>query len=106
MKILGLDPGSRRTGYGLIDTQGSRLLMLDQGTLSAPSKNPVPERLAKLSQGLEELLDRHQPEVAALETPFYGLNVKSLIVLAQARGASWQKSPREKSRSSNMLPRR
>lgn len=86
MKILGLDPGSRRTGYGLIETRGSRLVLLDQGTISVPAKNPVPARLAALSRGIEELLASHEPEVAALETPFHGLNVKSLIVLSAARG--------------------
>lgn len=87
MLILGLDPGSRHTGYGLVEARGSRLILHEQGTLSPPSKAPVPARLAFLGDGLAELLDRLAPAVAAFETPFYGLNVKSLIVLAQARGA-------------------
>lgn len=87
MLILGLDPGSRHTGYGLLETRGSRLVFVEQGTLSPPSKAAVPARLAFLGTGVAKLLDRTRPAVAALETPFYGLNVKSLIVLAQARGA-------------------
>ena len=85
--ILGLDPGSRKTGYGLLEARGSRLALLHQGTLSPPAKSSVPARLAYLNQGLRDLLEANEPDLAALETPFYGLNVKSLIVLSQARGA-------------------
>ena len=87
MLILGLDPGSRHTGYGLLEVRGSRLHLLEQGTFSPPAREPVPARLAFLGQAVGDLLERTHPEVAALETPFFGLNVKSLIVLAQARGA-------------------
>ena len=87
MKILGLDPGSRHTGYGVIEKLGSRLVPLAHGRITCPAKLSVPERIARLSSGLEELLVEWTPECAALETPFHGLNVRSLIVLAQARGA-------------------
>jgi crossover junction endodeoxyribonuclease RuvC len=84
--ILGLDPGSLHTGYGLVERQGSALRAVEAGRISCPKTQAVPFRLAHLSACLGELLDRCQPDLAVLETPFHGLNSKSLIVLAEARG--------------------
>lgn len=86
MLILGLDPGSLHTGYGLVERQGSKLLAAEAGRLSSPKDLPVAARLAQLFRSLGELLDRCQPDLAVLETPFHGLNSRSLIVLAEARG--------------------
>lgn len=86
MKILGLDPGSRYTGYGLIAKRGSSLTVLSFGRFAAP-RRPLPERLAHLTGELRALVAAEEPDAAALETPFQGLNPRSLIVLAQARGA-------------------
>jgi crossover junction endodeoxyribonuclease RuvC len=85
--ILGLDPGSRHTGFALLEARGDHLEALDFGRLSCPAGHPVPRRLASLVEQLTELLDRQPPQVAVLETPFHGLNSRSLVVLAQARGA-------------------
>ena len=85
--ILGLDPGSRFTGYGVIVGRGSRLRLVGQGRISLPSDRPLVQRLGILTQELERLLERFNPEVAVLESLFRGVNVRSLIVLAQARGA-------------------
>jgi crossover junction endodeoxyribonuclease RuvC len=87
LRILGLDPGSRHTGFGIIEVELGRCGLLDFGRFSAPAKDPLGSRLGRLTAGLEEVLDRWSPACAALETPFQGLNPKSLIVLAQARGA-------------------
>ncbi len=87
MLVLGLDPGSLHTGYGLVERRGSTLRALDLGRFSCPRRCALPERLAHLARGLEDLLSRWRPETVALETPFHGLNSRSLIVLAQARGA-------------------
>ncbi len=87
MRILGLDPGSRHTGFGLIDRQGSRLRMVAQGRISIPGSSPLPARLAHLCSELRDILQRLEPEATVLETVFRGINPKSLIVLAQARGA-------------------
>ena len=86
MLILGLDPGSLHTGYGLVERRGSALRAVEAGRLSCPRSLAVPARLAQLSNGLGELLDRCRPELAVLETPFHGMNSRSLIVLAEARG--------------------
>lgn len=87
MRILGIDPGSRHTGYGLVERRGSRLTALVHGRLSTTSENLLARRLAVLVQGLREIVELHRPEVAVLETPFHGINPRTLIVLAQARGA-------------------
>jgi crossover junction endodeoxyribonuclease RuvC len=87
MLILGLDPGSLHTGYGLLDKQGSQLRVVAAGRISPPRGLELPARLAHLVAELESLLARTPPELAVLEAPFFGLNARSLIVLAQARGA-------------------
>ncbi|HEV7504733.1 MAG TPA: crossover junction endodeoxyribonuclease RuvC [Thermoanaerobaculia bacterium] len=87
MLILGLDPGSLHTGYGLIERQGSSLLPIEAGRFSCPRGLALPERLGHLAGRLQDLLARRPPDLAVLETPFHGMNVHSLIVLAQARGA-------------------
>lgn len=86
MLILGLDPGSRHTGFGLVDRQGSRLRCVDHGRISLPRDAALPDRLARLSRELESLVRSHAPDVAVLETLYHGVNPRSLIVLAQARG--------------------
>ena len=87
VRILGLDPGSRHTGFGLIRRHGDRLELLAQGRLSPPGGLELPARLGWLGTRLSEALAEWRPEVAVLETPFLGLNPRSLVVLAQARGA-------------------
>lgn len=87
MLILGLDPGSLHTGYGLIEKRGSALVAIDAGRFSCPRDLDLPRRLAYLAGRLSELLTVRRPDLAVLETPFHGMNARSLIVLAQARGA-------------------
>lgn len=87
MTILGLDPGSRHTGFGIIEPRGSSCRVLHQGRISCSSRQPLPERLAAIVTGVRELLARWNPSVAVLESPYHGVNTRSLIVLAQARGA-------------------
>ena len=86
MLILGLDPGSRHTGYGFIESEGGNLSVVAEGRISLPSRQPLSRRLAALSRELSSLLDTWEPDAAAVESPFAGLNSKSLIVLAEARG--------------------
>ena len=87
MLILGLDPGSRHTGYGLVEWRQGEFCSVEYGRFSSAGKTPLPERLAGQCRSLDQLLDRRAVDVAVLETPFHGLNSRSLIVLAQARGA-------------------
>ena len=87
MRILGIDPGSRFTGFGIVDRQGSKLKVVGHGRIRLPEKEPLPERLARLAQALDTVVAENAPDSAALESLFRGINPKSLIVLAQARGA-------------------
>jgi len=87
MLVLGLDPGSRHTGFGLVRREGSRLEAVDFGCLSPAPQRELAERLGEIALGLEALLDRHRPDCAAVEKVFHGANTRSLIVLAEARGA-------------------
>ena len=87
MLVLGLDPGSRHTGFGLVRRSGSRLQAVDCGRLSPPPQGELALRLGEIAGGLEALLERHRPDLAAVEKVFHGANTRSLIVLAEARGA-------------------
>ena len=87
LRVLGLDPGSRVTGWGCVDVVGSRAQLLGCGCIEPPETAALPRRLAQLASELLALVARWQPAVAVLEEPFHGVNARSLIVLAQARGA-------------------
>jgi crossover junction endodeoxyribonuclease RuvC len=87
VRILGLDPGSFHTGYGVLEHRGRRLAALAVGRISSARGQALPERLARLSREARELLLRWQPDLVVVETPFRGINSRSLIVLAEARGA-------------------
>ncbi|HQN38982.1 MAG TPA: crossover junction endodeoxyribonuclease RuvC [Thermoanaerobaculia bacterium] len=87
LRVLGIDPGSRFTGFGLLAVEGNRVALVEAGRLVPAPGRGVPERLGELAAGLAALLDRHEVDVAAVERTFHGVNSRSLIVLAEARGA-------------------
>lgn len=87
MLILGIDPGSRNTGWGVLLWQGDQQRLVADGLLAVHPELELPERLAALQREIGELVERHRPDAAAIEAPYYGMNPRSLIVLAQARGA-------------------
>ena len=87
MRVLGLDPGSLHTGYGLVEVDRGAATLLACGRISPGRRLPLPQRLARLSAEVTALVARWKPEVAVLESPFLGGNARSLVVLAQARGA-------------------
>jgi crossover junction endodeoxyribonuclease RuvC len=86
LRVLGLDPGSLHTGFGLVEKHGSALTLIEAGRISLPKDLAVPVRLARLLGEMGGLVERCRPDLAVLETPFHGLNSRSLIVLAEARG--------------------
>jgi crossover junction endodeoxyribonuclease RuvC len=86
VRILGIDPGSVTTGFGVIDYERGRLSLVEQGSIHTPRHAELPERLACIHDGLLTVIRRTGPVAAAVETPFAGHNVKSLIQLAHARG--------------------
>ncbi|GAW67356.1 holliday junction resolvase [Geoanaerobacter pelophilus] len=88
MIILGIDPGSRKTGYGIISKQGNRLIHVDNGAIFTQSAKDFPERLERIFTGLSEIIAQYRPEVVAVEDVFLAKNAQSALKLGQARGAA------------------
>ena len=87
-RIIGIDPGLRRCGWGIIETQGNRLIFVGAGTVTPPVDGTLAERLAMLFAGLGEVLDRFAPHEAAVEETFVNAGVRSALILGQARGVA------------------
>lgn len=87
MIVMGVDPGSRRTGWGVVRQEGSQLTLVALGILRAPADGSSEVRLAHLHAGLAALLAEHRPDRVGMESIFHGVNTRSLVVLGQARGA-------------------
>ena len=85
-RILGIDPGSRAAGYGVIDCRGQRARVVDHGVIRVPADLPLPRRLILLHRELAAIVDRHRPDEVAIEEVFSAHNVRSALVLGQARG--------------------
>ena len=87
MRVIGVDPGSHITGYGVLDVSATgRLQVLGHGSLKAPRTASVDRRLAFLFKNLCDILEEFQPQCMALEDIFFARDVKSALVLGQARG--------------------
>ncbi|HEY7514876.1 MAG TPA: crossover junction endodeoxyribonuclease RuvC [Vicinamibacteria bacterium] len=86
MVILGVDPGSLRTGYGAIDTDGRRHRLIEKGLLSSPSGLSLPSRLRHIHEGLRELIARLRPDALAVEDVFHAANTRTALVLGHVRG--------------------
>src|SRR5512133_909614 len=85
--VLGIDPGSRRCGYGVVAREGSRLTVLESGVL-APGELPVAERLGRILDGLDAVIARARPQAVSVEQVFAGVSPRSALVLGQARGVA------------------
>jgi len=88
MIILGIDPGSRITGYGIISKQGNRLVHIDNGAIFTQSALDFPQRLQRIFAGLSEIIVQYRPEAVAVENVFLAKNAQSALKLGQARGAA------------------
>ena len=88
MRILGIDPGSRITGYGIIDKEGNRLIHVDNGAIFTDADKDFSLRLQRIYRGLTEVIERYHPDAVALENIFFAKNVQSALKLGQARGAA------------------
>jgi crossover junction endodeoxyribonuclease RuvC len=92
VRILGLDPGSRVCGYGVIDAsdgrdgKGGELRYVECGVLTAPAERPMEQRLGEIARALREVIDELAPEVVAVEDVFTRQNPRTALALAQARG--------------------
>jgi crossover junction endodeoxyribonuclease RuvC len=88
VRIFGLDPGLGTTGWGLINAEGNRLAHIANGQIKTDSAAPLPQRLARLAEQLEQLLSQHRPDSAAVEEVFVNKNPQSTLKLGQARGVA------------------
>ena len=88
MRIFGIDPGSRRTGYGCVERIGSRDTLVICGSLSGPPRATFPDKLNAIHEGLTALLARHRPDCVAIEDIFHARNARSALKLGEARGVA------------------
>lgn len=88
MKIIGIDPGTTLTGYGIIELLNGRLVPVDYGCVRPPTKMKLSDRYLILFNALEELLEKYKPEALAVETQFVHKNIQSAIKLGMARGVA------------------
>ena len=102
--IIGIDPGSRLTGYGIIEKDGQKLKFIDAGTIRTETTE-MPERLKRIFAGIERIVKFHGPTEAAVEQVFMAKNPDSALKLGQARGAA-RKLPPFAPRSSKSPTRR
>ncbi len=86
MIILGIDPGLNATGYGLVISQGNQLQVLTYGAITTHKNQLIAERLRIIFEAIQQLIGQHQPDVLAIEDIFYHENVRTAIVMGQARG--------------------
>ena len=87
MLVIGIDPGTARTGFGLVETSASGALkLIHYGVITTPAKQPIAERLIQLHEGLKELLTSYKPQMGAVEQLFFQKNVSTALSVGQARG--------------------
>lgn len=89
MKVLGIDPGTATTGYGVVERKlgpGHPMRLLECGIFRTRPRDSLSNRLAVIHEGVSELLARHRPDVLAVEDIFYATNVRTTVVLGHARG--------------------
>jgi len=87
MRILGIDPGSEVTGYGIIDSDGRRYQLVEYSVIRSAARTPFADRLLRIGRRLEEVIAQFRPQICAVEETFYAVNVKSALKLGQVRGA-------------------
>lgn len=94
MKIMGIDPGTATTGYGVIEVPDDilgrefsyDLKLIDYNNIHTSKDDPMPKRLVQLYEGMERLIGKHQPHLIVIELLFFGANTRTAIAVGQARG--------------------
>jgi crossover junction endodeoxyribonuclease RuvC len=84
--VLGIDPGTANTGYGVVLSRGSRLAALDGGVIGTGPHRPLELRLAEIHERISELIAEHEPDAVAIEDLYFGTNARSAFAVGQARG--------------------
>jgi crossover junction endodeoxyribonuclease RuvC len=85
MRILGIDPGTVVTGYGVIEGEDDEIALVDYGTLTGPEKLPISERLSLIYNQLMDIIGRHRPDVVAVEQPFVAKNARTALAIGRAQ---------------------
>jgi crossover junction endodeoxyribonuclease RuvC len=88
LRTLGIDPGSRVTGYGIVEQAGGRIVRVDHGEIRSKNGEPFTRCLSRIYDELADVIDRTKPDAVAIEDIFYGKNVKSLIKQGHVRGVA------------------
>lgn len=88
MLVLGIDPGTATTGYGLVEYKQGKELLVEYGIISTPAGMGMPHRLCLINQELNSILQKYRPDEAAIEQIFYHKNSKTVITVAQSRGVA------------------
>ncbi|MEZ5505442.1 MAG: crossover junction endodeoxyribonuclease RuvC [Gammaproteobacteria bacterium] len=86
--VLGIDPGSRITGYGVISTEGSKLIYIDSGCIRTETARDLSEKLDMICRGIDQIIRLHSPTEVGIEQVFMARNADSALKLGQARGAA------------------
>lgn len=88
MRVLGIDPGTAITGYGLVDEEAQGLTLVGCGVITTPSDQPLAARLQEIHRSLGMVIERHQPEAAAVEELFFARNARTALSVGHARGVA------------------
>lgn len=88
MRVIGIDPGTAITGWGVVDGDGNDLHMIAGGVITTPAGTPLPQRLQVIYRELTELITQWQPESAAIEELFFSKNAKTALAVGHGRGAA------------------
>jgi len=88
MIILGIDPGTRITGFGVIKYTNNNFIKIASGSINLPPKEPIPQRLEIIYSEISKIIKKYKPDEFAIETAFYGKNVQSAMKIGYARGVS------------------
>jgi len=86
--ILGVDPGSKVTGYGLINSNGDKNTLIESGVIEPDARAALPEKLKEIFEGLLKVMEKHHPQQFAIEQAFYSKNARSALIMGQARGVA------------------
>jgi len=86
--VLGIDPGTATTGFGLVREDQAGLALVDCGVITTPAGQPLPGRLQTIYQGLRDVVAQHQPQIAAVEELFFSRNARTALSVGHARGVT------------------
>ena len=87
-RILGIDPGTNFCGFAVIEIQGSKIKLIEMGEFSMKSLTSPYDKLRKIFLDVQEIIEKHQPSSVAIEAPFYGKNIQSMLKLGRAQGVA------------------